>query len=62
MSDETNDPDHTILAIQIPLPLRQRIKNAATAEHRTESSFARFYLEKAADAILLETATVEGEQ
>ena len=42
----------TMLGIKIPANLRERIKAAATKEHRTESSFARFYLEKAADEIL----------
>ena len=54
MSDETtdNDTENTILAIQIEKGLRQRIKSAALSEHRTESSFARYYLERAADAAL----------
>jgi hypothetical protein len=55
MPDETTDhPDSetTILAIQIERGLRQRIKAAASAEHRTESSFARYYLERAAEAAL----------
>ena len=61
MPDETTDPDTetTILAIQIERGLRQRIKAAAGAEHRTESSFARYYLERAADTAL--ATTVEGE-
>jgi len=60
MSDETADPaDHTILAIQMDKSLRQRIKAAANMEHRTESSFARFYLEKAADSVTSETSTTE---
>ena len=52
MSDETTENDNTVLAIQIDRGLRQRIKAAALTEHRTESSFARFYLERAADAAL----------
>lgn len=62
MPDETTDlPDteNTILAIQIAAGLRQRIKAAAVAEHRTESSFARYYLERAADAAL--AANMEGD-
>lgn len=43
---------HTMLGVRIPESLRERIKAAATKEHRTESSFARFYLEKAAEEIL----------
>ena len=55
MPDETLDNDiaeneNTILAIQMDRTLRNRIKIAAMAEHRTESSFARYYLERAADA------------
>jgi len=49
MSETTNENEVTVLAIQMERGLRQRIKNAAVREHRTESSFARFYLEKAAD-------------
>jgi len=49
MSETTNDNEVTILAIQIHKPLRDRIKIAATKDHRTESSFARFYLEKAVE-------------
>ena len=58
MPDETtdqNDTDNTVLAIQIGRGLRQRIKAAALTEHRTESSFARYYLERAADAALAST-------
>ena len=64
MPDETtdqNDTDNTVLAIQIERGLRQRIKAAASAEHRTESSFARYYLERAADAALTATCNTEGE-
>jgi hypothetical protein len=53
MPDATLDNDNienTILAIQMDRGLRNRIKIAAMAEHRTESSFARYYLERAADA------------
>ena len=62
MPEETtdlNDTDNTVLAIQIERGLRQRIKAAASAEHRTESSFARFYLERAADAALATTTQTE---
>lgn len=54
MSTETDS--HTILGVRISETLRTRIKAAAEKEHRTESSFARFYLEKAADEILAEHA------
>ena len=50
MSNET--ADNTILAVRIPSDLRARIKAAAEREERTESSFARFYLSRAADAAI----------
>ena len=62
MPDAHNTPTqaeqdtHTMLGVRIPESLRTRIKAAADKEHRTESSFARFYLEKAADEILAEHA------
>jgi uncharacterized protein (DUF1778 family) len=42
----------TILAVRIPTDLRERIKSAAARDHRTESSFARYHLERAADEVL----------
>jgi len=48
--DDNIGNENTILAIQMDRGLRNRIKIAAMAEHRTESSFARYYLERAADA------------
>ena len=66
MSETTHENEMTVLAIQIQKNLRDRIKLAASREHRTESSFARFYLEKAADesdaAESFKLATVEGAQ
>ena len=51
MSETTQQNEvMTILAIQMDQTLRNRIKAAASSEHRTESSFARYYLEKAAIA------------
>ena len=51
MSETTHQNDvMTVLAIQMDSTLRNRIKAAAVSEHRTESSFARYYLEKAAIA------------
>lgn len=52
MENETaNDGTaNTILAVRIPASLRERIRDAAKREDRTESSFARFYLGKAAEA------------
>lgn len=52
MADDEQDIDETtttILAVRIPQELRERIKDAARREDRTESSFARFYLGRAAD-------------
>ena len=66
MSETTHENETTILAIQIHKNLRERIKLAASREHRTESSFARFYLEKAAEESEAvengKLATVEGDQ
>jgi predicted DNA-binding protein len=42
----------TILAIRIPKELRARIKTAAQRKERTESSFARYYLGRAADEVI----------
>lgn len=51
MSEATQQNEAmTVLAIQMDQSLRNRIKAAASSEHRTESSFARFYLERAAIA------------
>jgi uncharacterized protein (DUF1778 family) len=57
MSDDapaptTDNAEATILGIRIPEDLRTRIKEAAAREERTESSFARFYLGRAADEVL----------
>ena len=46
----------TTLGIRIPDELRAKIREAAKLEERTESSFARFYLGKAAEAVLSATA------
>jgi uncharacterized protein (DUF1778 family) len=53
----TEQDTHTMIGVRIPESLRTRIKAAAEKEHRTESSFARFYLERAADEILAESTT-----
>lgn len=45
------------LGIRVPDELRAKIREAARLEGRTESSFARFYLVKAADAVIEEHAT-----
>jgi uncharacterized protein (DUF1778 family) len=52
-NDETeNDPSITTLGIRIPEELRAKIREAAKLEDRTESSFARYYLSRAADAVI----------
>ena len=60
MADEqpvTNEEttESTTLGIRIPDDLRAKIREAARIEQRTESSFARFYLSKAADSVLSDT-------
>ena len=42
------------LGIRIPEELRAKIREAARLEERTESSFARYYLSRAADVVLAE--------
>jgi len=61
MADDTSDDtiEPTTLGIRIPDDLRAKIREAARIEQRTESSFARFYLSKAADAVLIESETHE---
>jgi uncharacterized protein (DUF1778 family) len=52
-NDETeNDPSITTLGIRVPEELRAKIREAAKLEDRTESSFARYYLSRAADAVI----------
>jgi uncharacterized protein (DUF1778 family) len=48
----TENTEATILGIRIPEELRGKIKEAAAREERTESSFARYYLGRAADEVL----------
>ena len=48
--DET--PDVSVLGVKMPEDLREKIKLASKLEDRTESSFARYYLSRAADAVL----------
>lgn len=54
MSNDAADPDtiNTFLGIRVPDDLREKIRAASKAEDRTESSFARFHLSRAADAVL----------
>ena len=52
-NDETeSDPSITTLGIRVPEELRAKIREAAKLEDRTESSFARYYLSRAADAVI----------
>ena len=44
--------ENTTLGIRIPEDLRAKIREAARLEERTESSFARFHLGRAAEAVL----------
>ena len=57
MADDTPEDTNetTTLGIRVPDELRSKIREAAKLEQRTESSFARFYLSRAADAVLSET-------
>jgi hypothetical protein len=63
MSDDepAPTPEVTILGIRINDDLRTKIREAARLEERTESSFARFYLGRAADAVLSETTNTSAE-
>jgi uncharacterized protein (DUF1778 family) len=56
MSNDVADPEtiNTFLGIRVPDDLREKIRAAAKLEDRTESSFARFHLSRAADVILME--------
>lgn len=48
-----DDPvNYSVLGIRIPEDQREKIRQAAKIEERTESSFARFHLGKAADAVI----------
>ena len=51
------EPINTYLGIRVPDDLREKIRTAAKLEDRTESSFARFHLSRAADAVLREDAS-----
>lgn len=50
----SNDQPHemSVLGIRLPEELREKIREAARLEERTESGFARFYLNKAAESVL----------
>lgn len=62
LNDEANgavDADEaevvmSTLGIRIPEDLRAKIREAARLEARTESSFARYYLSRAADVVIAE--------
>lgn len=55
-ADEDTTDDATtvfsVLGIRIPEEQRAKIREAAKIEDRTESSFARYHLSKAADAVI----------
>jgi uncharacterized protein (DUF1778 family) len=55
-ADPETDSTTTLLGIRVPAALREKIRQAAQIEGRTESGFARFYLGKAAEAALTESA------
>lgn len=57
--DERANNEVTTLGIRVPEELREKIREAARIEHRTESSFARYYLTKAAEAVLADDAKLE---
>lgn len=42
--------DTTSLTLRLPKQLRERLKKAAAADHRTISQFARLHLSAAVDA------------
>lgn len=45
------EQETTILGVRLPNDLREKIKEAAIAEHRTESGFARFHLAAAVETL-----------
>ena len=51
MTDETTTTE-TILAVRIPADQRDKIRQAAKIEERTESAFARFHLIPIAEEIV----------
>jgi len=51
MTDE-NTTTETILAVRIPADQRDKIRQAAKIEERTESAFARFHLIPIAEDIV----------
>jgi uncharacterized protein (DUF1778 family) len=59
MPDDEDEATITTLGIRIPDEIRSKIKEAAKIEGRTESGFARFYLSKAADAVIAESDPAE---
>jgi uncharacterized protein (DUF1778 family) len=58
--DEADEVTMTTLGVRIPEDVRAKIREAAKLEERTESSFARYYLNRAAELVLGETAQREG--
>ena len=64
MSNEETESDTNIttLGIRIPEELRAKIREAAKLEDRTESSFARYYLSRAADSVIASELQPAAEQ
>lgn len=61
---QQDSTEFTTLGIRIPDELRAKIREAAKLEDRTESSFARYYLGRAADTVICaaaETTNAAGE-
>ena len=56
-TEEIPTPNETVLAVRIPDDQREKIRQAAKIEERTESGFARFHLLRAAEAVLAATET-----
>lgn len=59
MSEPTTT--ETILAVRIQADQRDKIKQAAKIEERTESAFARYYLIQIAEHIISKTETTGAE-
>ena len=51
-----SDDDKTTVSLRLPKPLREKIKERASGEERSESAFIRFHLSQILDA---EEATKE---
>lgn len=56
-SDETTT--ESVLAIRMPAELKEKIREAAKKEERTESAFGRYHLAIAADAAIAKDCECE---